>query len=73
MATEQNETLKTERILEAAGVPDAVPVTFDTLLEAAKRAQGVSVTEIDPCQSVTVEAIGNPVQAFLVVKSEQEV
>lgn len=73
MATEQNEALNTDRILEAAEVPEAVPITFDTLLEAAKRAQDVAVTEIDPCQSVTVEANGKPVQAFLVVKSDKEV
>lgn len=64
----KTETLNTESVLETTGVPDVVPVNYETLLEAAKRAPDVNVTEIDPCQTVTIEAHGRAVEAFLVVK-----
>ena len=44
------------------------PCTFEELLAEARAAEGVSVQEISPCQSVTVETTGKPVEAFLVVK-----
>lgn len=40
--------------------------TFEELLAEARAAEGVSITEINPCQCVTVETSGRP--ALLIVK-----
>lgn len=53
---------------KAESTLEVKPCNYEELLAEAKAAEGVTVTEIDPCQSVTIEAKGAPVEAFLVVR-----
>lgn len=68
MAKKTDESMNTEVILAKPATLEVKPCTYEELLREAKAAQGVTVQEIDPCQSVTVEAHGRAVEAFLVVK-----
>lgn len=62
------ENLNTDAILAQPATLEVKPCTYEELLAEAKAAEGVRVEEIDPCQTVTIEAHGRAVEAFLVVK-----
>ena len=55
MPKKDTETLNTDRVLEKPVTLKKKAFTFEELLTEAKASPGVTVQEIKPCQSVTVE------------------
>lgn len=66
MAKKTDENKNTEAMPAQQTTLEVKPCSYEELLAEAKTAEGVTVQEIEPCQSVTVETKGKP--AFLVVK-----
>lgn len=65
MPKKDTETLNTDRVLEKPVTLEKKAFTFEELFAEAKGSPGVTVQEIKPCQSVTVETKDR--KAFLVI------
>ncbi len=67
MPKKDTETLNTDRVLEKPVTLEKKAFTFEELLAEAKASPDVTVQEIKPCQSVTVETKDR--KALLIVEA----
>ena len=67
MPKKDTETLNTDRVLEKPVTLEKKAFTFKELFAEAKASPGVTVQEIKPCQSVTVETKGR--KALLIIEA----